>query len=818
MLPLLYLVAAAVVLGANPFKGQTITPFDLLVSQKAWSFADPGVHVRQGQRSDTLDWLVPIWSVAREQVRTGQFPLWDDKLAGGGDLLTVSSTLFTPAFLIFAATPDPAIGFYLAILVNLAIAGLGMHLLLRRHLGWLAATTGALTFEFCGFNAAWLYWPHVFTLIWVPWLFWALHRCACRPGVGRAGLIAFFTALTSLGGFPFVSVIALEAGALYALILWAFRLKPAGEAWPFAIWYVCGTLLGLVLAAIPLLGLVYWLSHFDIGYRYGRGSYLNIHYWKQLFPPWAWEVRRVEQTMYVGAVMIALAIAAIVATAMRWRRVKPLPLFSVLLFLITAGLVFGLWPMWLIGWLPGMAFNSWSRAIGVMDIALIVLGAAALDWLWVRVDTLGWRNVMRCALLLLAAAQVTEMACFFRSFNGPVAAKDYFPSTPTIAYMQEHAGPFDSVITDRSFLMSGTLGAYGLREWLAHYFRSPALQHALHGMAKHPFHSHVASASRFPASDVKYESPIMASFNVRYVAIDAAKNPVSPKPVAPPRPHRLVALPLLPLHPHTQWFALDATPAYLEGIAVKFATYLKSDLPGTLRVSLVDSAHRTLAKSSTPAARATDNTFLYFAFNKPVPLQPGRYAFTVNYSHEAAGNPRIAAWVSTAANAGSELLVDGNPHPGTIEYRLRFAPENDNPFRRVFASGGTAVLENTRSPRGPYFLPKIQGHPDAQSARDVHVETYHAANFTLDYAGSAAGFVIVPLTANSNWQVRVNGSPAKYRLKEGVMPAVAVAGPSRITFEYHPRVLRWLVPWILALAVMVLGMLLLGRVMRRQSP
>lgn len=814
-LPVFYLVAAAIVLGVNPFKGQTTTPFDLLVSQKAWAFVNPDVHVRQSQRSDALNYFVPMWTVARNQIRAGEFPLWNDKVAGGGPLLSVSTGLFTPAFLIFAATPDPPLGFYLAILFNLAVAGLGMHLLLRRHVGLLASLAGALTFEFCGFNAAWLYWPHVFTIIWAPWLLWSIHRCWTRPDARHAFWLAVFTALVCLGGFPFVSVIVLEAGALYALVLWLFRWKTFQHPWPFALWYAAGTCLGLLIAAVPLLELAYWLQQFDMGYRNGRGSYLDLHYWKQLFPPWAWQVRRVEQTMYVGAAMIALAFASMIAVVVRWRQLKPLPLFAVLLFIITAALVFGVWPMWLIGWLPGMAYNSWSRSIGVMDIALIVLGALALDWLWRRAASGTGKRIACAAVLVLAIVQVVEMALFFHAWNGAVPGKYYYPPVPTITYMQRRAGPFDYVITDKSFLMSGTLETYGLREWLGHYFRSPALQRVLHRMARHPFANHVASASRFHAEEVKYASPVMASFNVRFVAIDSSHHPISDTPVAPVEPGHHVPLPPMPAHAYTQWFTLRQGGISVQGVAVRFATYLKSGLPGTVSVTLRDADGTTIATGSNEASSVVDNTYLYFMFHKPVALHAGRYALSIHYTRPAASDLRLTAWAFARPTPGAHLLVDRKPHPGNIDFKLYTAAAG--PFRRVFASGGTAVLENTGSPDGPYFVPKMANDAHARSAHPVHLESYRPARFTLRYTGHAAGVVVVPMTGGAGWGARVNGVPVDYPLKDGVMPAVPVAGPSIIAFQYHPRALNWWPGWLAALIGTACGMLWIDRRLRRNA-
>jgi len=660
---LLYLAAAICVLGVNPFRGETITPFDILVSQRAWAGAAPAVKVRSYERSDVLNSRLPQWEVAKKRLRSGHIPLWNDKIAGGGSFLTVNTNLFTPAFAIFASTPNSALGFYLAMLVNLALAGLGMHLFLRRHLGFAASVVGALAFEFCGFNAAWLYWPHVFTVMWAPWLLWALDRTVREPRMSNALLVAAATALVCCGGFPFLSVLVLEMGGLYALVSWLSLLR-SGNATRLAIWYGAGSFLGLLVAALPLLGLHYWLQQFDLGYRDGRGSYLTLAHAKQLLPPWSYTTQRVEQTMYVGVIMVAAATSTLLGMALRRRNFAALHAFSIVLLMISAGLVFGLWPMQLIGWMPGMAFNSWSRAIGLLDISIIVLGAIGIDAAW-RWSAHRGRSIGRAALVVLLAVQMVELPLFFRDFNGPVDAEDYYPVVPTIAFVQQASGPFDYAITDKSFLMSGALGVYGTREWLAHYFRSPALQQALYRMARHPFNSHRASASRFPAKDIKYSSATLSDFNVRFALVDS-----------------------------------------------------------------------------------------------------------------------------------------------------RFKPRDrkaTGPFHPVFTAMGTTVLENRESPRGPYFLAEVSDHARRDSGRHVRIASYAPEGFSLEYNGNAAGYLVVPMTLIDDWHVTVNGVPVRPSVKDGVMPAIPVAGPSTIRMRYSPRVLDWFWLWLAMIGASLFAMWIADR-------
>lgn len=805
---LFYAAVAATTLGANPFRGQTVTPFDVLVSQRAWEFVDPEVEVRSYQRSDILNSLLPQWEVAKNQIRHGQVPLWNDKVAGGGPFLSLTANLFTPAFVIFAATPDPALGFYLATLFNLTLAGLGMHLFLRRHVGWLAAIVGAITFEFCGFNAAWLYWPHMFTLMWAPWVLFAIDRCVRNPGKGSSLLLAATSALVWVGGFPFLSVLVMEMAALYALGMLISLWRRGDEPWPFAGWCLAGAIFGLLLAALPLLGLVHWLQQFDLGYRYGRGSYLDLSDGKQLFPPWAYQLQRVEQTMYVGVAMMAFAAVAVGATLSRWRHLPAQTIFGLLLVTITAGLVFGLWPMWMIGWLPGMAFNSWSRAIGLLDIGLIILAAVGIDILWRATSGRGW--FLRLAVIIISLVQVIEISMFFRDFNGPVDSSYYFPQTKTIEYVRDRTGPFDYVITDRSFVMSGTLGVYRQREWLAHYFRTPALQHVLHQMAKRPFNTHRASASQFPASDIRYESSAMSDYNVRYALIDSRHGPDTPVLIQSTLEGKPHPLPAMPAHSYVQGFELPSTNT-LVGISVRLATYRQSRLSGRVFLDVMNELGNRIAQGSIAAAQVTDNKYADIHFTQPLPLQAGEYTFSLSYKPHGETPQRLTAWAVESPDGEGQLDIDHKPYGGAIQYKLLADSADDSSFQRVFVADGTAVLENGSNPGGPYYIAAIDDHANSRSGRAVEIEAYRSDAFTIRYKDHASGFVVVPMTINHDWLVSVDGTPVTPVLKDGVMPAVPVSAPTTIRFEYYPRVLRWLLPWLATVLAALLAMAWVGR-------
>jgi hypothetical protein len=578
-------------------------------------------------------------------------------------------------------------------------------------------------------------------------------------------------------------------GGLYFLVMWVSRWRRTGDLSSFAIWYVCGSALGVFACGLLLLEFVTWLQQFDLGYRNNRGSYLNAAYISRLLPPWAYEYKRVEQTMYVGLLMTILAAVSVVRVLARLRRPSELPVFGLLLLIVSFGLVFGLWPMWLVGWFPGMGFNSWSRAICIMDIALITLGACAIDRVW-KLARQRPSRALQVAVMVIAVAQVGEMAAFFRRYNGPVPDRYYYPEIPATRYLQQHAGPFDYVISDRSFDISGELGAYGLREWFAHQFRTPAQKRALDQMV--PEHAHSHTASRFRAREIDTGSQALIDFNARYLVVSShdprAKGPGSRKwPSHEP-------LPPQPGHEWLQQFQLEANTV-LQGISVRLATYERNDLRGLVTLVLHDAQDRVVARTDVDAATIADNQLVEFYFQGPIELSAGQYAFALSYRPSSDTPMPLTAWSAPHVDEKQLLLVDGVAHSGVMEYVLHTREGLSGNFRRVQTAAGISVFENMKSPNGPYFLPRLAAGADHDSAKMVAIVQYAPSAFTLYYAGLKSGYVVVPMSMTSEWTATIDGKGVDAVLKDGVMPAVPVSGPATIKFEYTSLARRWLLPW-----------------------
>ena len=800
LLAVFYLAVAAVALGANPFGGQTITPFDLLISQPGWAAVEPGTVPRDGERSDVVDVRLPQWLDARNQLLSGHLPTWDDRAAGGDvGFFNLTNGMFTPAFWLFVLSSSPPDGFYLGILFNLAVAGLGMHLLLRRKLRLVAALVGGVSFQLCGFHAAWLYWPHVLTFMWAPWLLLAIDQCLRRPAFGSAIAVGLATAMVVLGGFPFVGMLVLGAGSLYALICIVANRAEGPGARGGLVAYVMGTMLGFLLCALPLHGFVQWISRFPLGYRHG-GTLLGPHDWHLLLAPWAYGTERVEATMYVGSVMAALALVGLVANLARPRRIELLPAFGIGLFVIAAGLVFGYWPMWLMSRLPGFNSNIWTRAISILDLSIVVLGAWTIDWLWrMRPSGVVTRRVLHGAVLLVAAAQVVDLGNFFRDYNGPVSGKFFYPRTPELQYMASRAGPFDYVLADKSYLISGTLGAYGLHEWFAHSFRSEPLKHALTRMASNPFSS--PTSSRLGGEQIMFSSPAMAEFNVCYIAVGSKTDPYAVRPLRAAGGKR--PLPPLPVARNwTQGFSLHSSRRLL-GISIRMATYREHAIGGVLHLRLLDLDGSVVAEAQLRASSVQDNSLADFYFDKPILLAAGNYRFRVNFDPGRDGR-KLTAWAYPAV--GDPLLsANGKTLGVTLDYALHLEPPENPPFVAAFRGVNVTVYENRRCPKGPYVISSLGDVPDGASGRNVSVRSYRPGKFELAYKGNRAGYLVIPMSITDDWKTTVNGREEPYRLKDGVMPAIAVNGPTDVVFEYKASELPLFWLWLSCVGLMLSG-------------
>ena len=801
-LPLLYVLVAMALLGANPFRGEITGPFDLLASYPGWN---PGeeVEVRNGERSDVVDWLLPGWMESRRQLRDGTPPLWNPLQAGGrAAFLDPSNAQATVGFAVFVAMPDPALGFYLAVVATLALAGLGMHLLVARDYSVWSALFAGTGYMACGFVTAWLYWPHVHTAMWIPWLLLAV-GCFARTR-SRAALagIAIATALMFLGGFPFVVALGIGAALVHGAI--SVMQSPGGrDRIRGMLGVVAGIALGLALVAIPLLTLVSVIDGIDMAQR-TSGSGLRLSHARLLALPWAGDKPRVESSMYVG--MLALVLAPVGLATLVVRRDQALALTAAVLTAVGAILTFEILPREIGGHLPVLSNNLWSRAILLLDIGLVLLAARGLDLVLGRLRW-GWATV--CLGLVLCLVQGGDLGHQFRKFNGATPSKYFYPVGPALAELRERARPFEYVAQDSGqFLISGTLGAVGLGDWFAHALRTPQLGNLLDAMSDDPFSSPTATA--IPISRYHFGGAVADGSGLCYAAYAAGATwgPV----VYRPHGTKSVALPPINGTAVTQPFVL-ARPEEVAALRVRMATYRAKTLDGVVSIELRQrDGSVALGAATISGADVRDNEFAVFRFPKPLELPVGDYEIVLLYSPGPQGK-RMTAWM--LSDAPGFVMHGGTPHAGALTFSL-LAPE-DGSVREIAESDGTAIARSNGCPSGAYWLgdmtrPWASARPEAAT-----LTRYRPHAFAFEVNAPSAGFLVVPMQYQDGWSATIEGRPAQLRLVHGVMPAVGVpAGPTKVTLSYRPPGLG-LGLLICVPALLVLGWLL-STASRRSEP
>ncbi|NDF15875.1 hypothetical protein EB061_11225, partial [bacterium] len=232
---LAFLAIAAIFLRANPFRGETSAPLDLLVAQDGYEGVRDSLQApRQalhGGRSDLIDARYPALSAIRAQVREdGSFPLW--RFTSGGNPLYFGplNFLLDPKLFFFLAAPSEGLGLYLGVLVQLALSAFGTFLYLRIFLPAAPALLGGLIYTYSGFNIAWIYILSV--QIWLPWMLWANHLFLESGKRREAWVLTGVSVLLIYGLFFSVAAYSFYAVGLQSIIwIWTSRRTESPLPW-----------------------------------------------------------------------------------------------------------------------------------------------------------------------------------------------------------------------------------------------------------------------------------------------------------------------------------------------------------------------------------------------------------------------------------------------------------------------------------------------------------------------------------------------------------------------------------------------------------
>jgi hypothetical protein len=252
-----FAVLLLVLFGPALFLGKVLLPVDIL----------PGVVMPENARAvpqgnplqlDLVTQIVPLQAAVRRQIRTGEWPLWND-LAGAGMPLMADpqSQTFEPLVLLSLPLPlASAVGVTAGLRVMIALVF--FFLLLRRQgLSEGSALFGSLAFGLGGFLMLWLNWPIGSSPTLLPLVLYALAMTDERGA--RRDLLLLVVAIFSLlvDGHPETILYVAIVGSLFAISRlfrrsWAERMPRMGR-WALAAALSCGMAAPALVPALRMI-------------------------------------------------------------------------------------------------------------------------------------------------------------------------------------------------------------------------------------------------------------------------------------------------------------------------------------------------------------------------------------------------------------------------------------------------------------------------------------------------------------------------------------------------------------------------------------
>ena len=343
---------------------------------------DPDSLPRRGPFFDAAIAFHPWAVVVREQILSGQLPLWNPFEWGGTTLVgnMQSAVFFPPSWLLVILGFDYGWGALAA--AKTLIAGVGTYGLSRElRCGRGGALVAGAVYMLSGPLTVWLQYPLGSVFAVFPWLLLATTRLARRPSRRSIAAVAVAMGLTILAGHPESAFIATSAVVLYMACLVAFdhRSDPdSPRPRSVALGWVTGAVLGVGIAAVSVIPFlralgssITWSERGDLIPRDAPSFFNLLHYVMpgllgngepNLYGRWPFG--------YFGLPALILALVA----AVRYRH-KPAARALVALTAVTFMAIYRVPPVsWLVELVP-----PWSNAyIGPERVYFVIALAGAV--------------------------------------------------------------------------------------------------------------------------------------------------------------------------------------------------------------------------------------------------------------------------------------------------------------------------------------------------------------------------------------------------------------------------------------------------------
>lgn len=418
--------------------------------------AVPYVFTLEG---DFVEQFAPFQQYQYDAARAGRFPTWNPHINlgqpfHGNGQSAMLDPFHWPYFLV---DPNRARGPVTAL--RLAVSALATFALLRKlGVGPAGAFVAGAAYTFGSFNLHWLLWPHSAASLWLPVVLLAIDYVLVRPTWRGYAAAALATTPLLLTGHPGSMYLCMVVVAVWSTVRWAGAALAGRTGRQLGLMAVAGggaLATGVVAASAALLPLVLqvrqsfdyldpaghritaeplawsslWLFLVPEYHGRQRGGYPNVLY--------IGSVNYIELTLWVGAMTLALAVAALVrplvdlcrgATgARRVDRPTFAPTVAVALLAVAIPAVFVIRPVYgLITLLPGTGLTSLRRMAVGLQFAAAVLAGVSVDRL-VRLRDRTTAVVVTIGTLAAAVAVVAVVASKWADVQqlwaaGPLAA------------------------------------------------------------------------------------------------------------------------------------------------------------------------------------------------------------------------------------------------------------------------------------------------------------------------------------------------------------------------------------------------------------
>lgn len=418
------------------FMGRALSPNDVYLNFHPWAAArEPGINIQNPLVNDPPTAYYTLMSLAKEDWRTFH---WNPYVAAGIPGFGSSAAAILSPFILLPVLLVPLAWVYTAIVfLKLNVSFVFAYLWLREErLGRKGAAVGAIVIAGAGVYAVRWLWQITNATALFPALLWVLRRSKRRdtPVV----VITLIALAYALAGFP----AAIAYGA-YLLVAYALRIRPRRIVKP-----AIGVIIALLIALpslIPFVQLLERSGYLELRQTTALQGVFPAAHWQSFFDPdrlghpvykdWLGDKRLgvlnnyVESTIYLGAVVVALALIGLLNRRARTR------FFWLGAAVLIVACMFGVpFLAAAIAKLPGFKYSALARVGLLLPLAIGYLAAAGVAKIPRRAQWLQY------GLAIWIAFDLALVAGRFHPFLEP--QKTAIPKTPVVELLQRERGPF----------------------------------------------------------------------------------------------------------------------------------------------------------------------------------------------------------------------------------------------------------------------------------------------------------------------------------------------------------------------------------------